>query len=74
MVVARIGRSGQGSDLEGVDSADIYIGLKPKGKCQIPKMDLIEAMAKDLTNVPGLKFSFSQPIADMIDDLVSGVG
>ncbi len=72
-VVARIGRSGQGSDLEGVDNADVYIGLKPKDQCQMTKSQLVERMSKDLSNLPGLKFSFSQPIADMIDDLVSGV-
>lgn len=73
-VVSRIGRSGMGSDLEGVDNADTYIGLKPKSEWRIKDKDrLIGEMAKKLDAVPGLMYSFSQPIADMVDDLVSGV-
>ena len=30
-------------------------------------------MAHELDKVPGLMYSFSQPIADMIDDLVAGI-
>lgn len=75
VVVSRIGRSGMGSDLEGVENADVYIGLKPKDqwKTAKDKEQLVNAMAKELEGVPGLIFSFSQPIADMIDDLISGI-
>jgi len=74
VVVSRIGRSGMGSDLEGVDNADTYVGLKPKSKWTVRSKDeLVEKMAKKLDNITGLKYSFSQPIADMVDDLVSGV-
>lgn len=73
VIVARIGRSGQASDLEGVDSADIYIGLKPKDVWGMTKEELVNSMADDVSKVPGLKYSFSQPISDMIDDLVSGI-
>lgn len=73
VVVARIGRSGQGGDLEGVDNADIYIGLKEKSEWKMSKNDLVETMSKEMDKVPGLKYSFSQPIADMVDDLVSGI-
>lgn len=73
-VVSRIGRSGMGSDLDGVDNADIYVGLKPKNQWTVPSKDkLIEKMAKKLDAIPGLLYSFSQPISDMVDDLVSGV-
>jgi cobalt-zinc-cadmium resistance protein CzcA len=73
-VVSRIGRSGMGSDLDGVDNADTYIGLKPKSEWRIKdKEQLVGQMAKKLDAVPGLVYSFSQPIADMVDDLVSGV-
>ena len=73
VIVGRIGRSGHGPDLEGVDNADIYIGLKPKKEWKINKNALVNLMAKDMASIPGLKYSFSQPIADMIDDLVSGI-
>lgn len=75
VVVSRIGRSGMGSDLEGVDNADVYIGLRPKSewKTTHDKETLVGMMAADLDGIPGLIYSFSQPIADMIDDLVAGI-
>jgi len=75
VVVSRIGRSGMGSDLEGVDNADVYIGLKPKSQWTTTreKEDLVNRMARDLDGIPGLMYSFSQPIADMIDDLIAGI-
>jgi len=74
IVVTRIGRSGMGSDKEGVDAADMYIGLKPKSEWQSKnKNELIEKMAGEVNRIPGVMYSFSQPIADMIDDLITGV-
>lgn len=74
IVVTRIGRSGMGSDKEGVDAADMYVGLKPKSEWHFKdKNELIESMAKEVNMIPGMMYSFSQPIADMIDDLITGV-
>lgn len=75
VIVTRIGRSGMGSDLDGVDNADVYIGLKPKSqwKTTHDKDDLVNKMAAKIDDIPGLVYSFSQPIADMIDDLVAGI-
>jgi cobalt-zinc-cadmium resistance protein CzcA len=74
IAVSRIGRSGMGSDLEGVDNADIYVGLRPKKYWTVrTKDELINQMSAQLDRIPGLSYSFSQPIADMVDDLVSGV-
>lgn len=75
VVVTKIGRSGMGGDLEGVDNADIFVGLKPKSewKTSQSKEELVNRMAKELDEIPGLMYSFSQPIADMIDDLIAGI-
>ncbi len=74
VVVSRIGRSGMGSDLDGVDNADIYVGLKPRSAWTVTSKDeLISRITQRLDRIPGLTYSFSQPIADMVDDLVSGV-
>lgn len=75
VVVSRIGRSGMGGDLEGIDNADVYIGLKPKNEWTTThvKEELVNKMAADLNEVPGLIYSFSQPIGDMVDDLVAGI-
>lgn len=75
IAVAKIGRSGMGSDLEGVDNADIYIGLKPKAEWTSAhsKEELVDKMAQRVSAIPGLVYSFSQPIADMVDDLIAGI-
>lgn len=75
VVVSHIGRSGMGSDLEGIDNSDVYVGLKPRSEwtSASTKDELVSKMAAQLEHVPGLAFSFSQPIADMIDDLVAGI-
>lgn len=74
IVATRIGRAPMGTDLKGVECADVYIGLKPRSwTTAMSKEALINKMAKDLDGVPGLVYSFSQPIADMVDDLVAGI-
>lgn len=74
MAVSRIGRSGMGSDVEGVDAGDMYIGLKPKSQWRNRNKEvLVEELAKSCSQFPGMMYSFSQPIADMIDDLITGV-
>lgn len=73
-VATRIGRSGMGSDVEGVDAADLYVKLKPKSQWQDSnKEHLVNRMAKRVATIPGVMYSFSQPIADMVDDLVTGI-
>lgn len=75
IIVTRIGRSGPGSDLAaGVDSADMYLGLKPKKYWRVQDKEvLVDRLAEQVKGIPGLRFSFSQPIADMVDDLVAGI-
>lgn len=74
IAIAHIGRSGMGSDIEGVDAGDLYIGLKPKSEWKDRnKEHLVERMAEAVEPIPGVLFSFSQPIADMIDDLLTGI-
>lgn len=75
VVVSRTGRAVTGPGLEGIDSADVYIGLKPKSEWKTckTKEELINHMAQRVATIPGLMYSFSQPIADMIDDLIAGI-
>ena len=75
VVISRIGRSGMGGDLAGVNHADITIQLKPKNewKTTKDKQKLITLMSEKLEKIPGPLLSFSQPIADMIDDLIAGI-
>jgi len=75
VVVSRTGRALTGPGLDGVDSTDTYISLHPKNKWTSAKTkeQLIDMMAAKLHEIPGLMFSFSQPIADMVDDLIAGI-
>lgn len=74
IAVTRIGRSGLGSDVEGVDAADMYIGLHPRHTWKDQnKEHLVDRMAHEMDKLPGIMHSFSQPIADMVDDLITGI-
>jgi cobalt-zinc-cadmium resistance protein CzcA len=73
--LSRIGRAELGGDPEPVSNNEIYVGLKPPSKWKTAKnrYELIEIIQKDLSEIPGLKFNFSQPIATRVDELLSGV-
>lgn len=74
IAATRVGRSGMGSDVEGVDAADMFIGLKPREQWADPsKEHLVARMSKAVSVVPGVMYSFSQPIEDMIADLITGI-
>jgi cobalt-zinc-cadmium resistance protein CzcA len=74
-VVARAGRAEIASDPMGIDVSDIFVSLKPRSewKTASTKEGLVDKMRERLENVPGMSFSFSQPIALRVDELVSGV-
>ncbi|MBI2353800.1 MAG: efflux RND transporter permease subunit [Deltaproteobacteria bacterium] len=74
-VVARAGRAEIASDPMGIDISDIFVSLKPRGewKSAKTKEELVDLMRERLENIPGMTFSFSQPIALRVDELISGV-
>lgn len=74
--VAKIGRAEVATDPMGFDTADIYVGLKPKEKWQSAQTrdELINKMAKALEEaLPQAMFSFSQPIELRTAELIAGV-
>lgn len=72
---SRIGRAEIGGDPEPVSNIEIYIGLKPVAELVTAKdrYHLQDEMRKVLSEYPGLLFTFSQPIATRVDELLSGV-
>jgi cobalt-zinc-cadmium resistance protein CzcA len=74
-VVARAGRAEIASDPMGIDISDIFVSLKPRSewKTADSKEELVDKMRERLENIPGMSFSFSQPIALRVDELISGV-
>ncbi len=74
-VVSKTGRAEIGTDPMGVEMSDILINLKPKEKWTTgrTKAELIEAIEKELKKIPGIAYSFSQPIQLRVSELISGV-
>jgi cobalt-zinc-cadmium resistance protein CzcA len=76
-VVSQIGRPDDGTDWTGFFNTEYYVGLKPKEQWRPVfhqnKESLIAAMDKELEKTPGVIWGFSQPIADNMEEAVSGV-
>ena len=73
--LSRIGRAEVGGDPEPVSNIEIYIGLKPVNEWSSAdnRRELQALMQTRLDVHPGLLFTFSQPIATRVDELLSGV-
>ncbi|WP_370279122.1 efflux RND transporter permease subunit [Pontibacterium sp.] len=73
--LSRIGRAELGGDPEPVSNIEIYIGLKPKAEwtSASTRQELQSLMQERMNVHPGLLFTFSQPIATRVDELLSGV-
>jgi heavy metal efflux system protein len=76
-VVSQLGRPDDGTDTTGYFNTEYFIDLKPKEKWRPVfaqnKEALIAAMDRELEKVPGALWNFSQPIADNMEEAVSGV-
>lgn len=74
-VSSRVGRAEIGGDPEPVSNVEIYVGLKPVSEwVSAPNRKALQVLMEEKMSVhPGLLFSFSQPIATRVDELLSGV-
>lgn len=74
-VVSKIGRAEAGGDPEPVNNIEAIVTLRPEKEWTSgrSKADLVEAMEAKFGKVPGVGFNFSQPIANRVDELLSGV-
>jgi heavy metal efflux system protein len=74
---SQVGRPDDGTDTTGFFNTEYFVGLKQKEKWRPAfhqnKEDLIAAMDRELEKIPGATWSFSQPIADNMEEAVSGV-
>ncbi len=72
---SRVGRPELGGDPEPVSNVEIYVGLKPVKDWESAsnRFELQELMEEKMSAHPGLLFTFSQPIATRVDELLSGV-
>ncbi len=73
-VVSRTGANELGTDPMGMELSDMYVLLKPESEWNgRGKREIEEQIRRRLSQVPGIAFGLSQPIAMRVDELVSGV-
>ena len=74
-VVSKTGRAEISEDPMGPEQTDVFVMLKPRRtwKSGRSKAELADAMQRELAQLPGLRYSFSQPIALRVNELISGV-
>ena len=73
-VVSRIGRGEVGAHTDPVNSAEMFILLKPKEEWRVETQEeLVELLRKELGEIPGVLTNFTQPIEMTIDELLEGV-
>jgi len=76
-VVSQVGRPDDGTDTTGFFNTEYFVDLKPKAQWRSVfnenKDELIAAMDRELSKMPGVLWNFSQPIADNMEEAVSGV-
>jgi cobalt-zinc-cadmium resistance protein CzcA len=76
-VVSQTGRSDDGTDATGFFNTEYFIDLKPRSDWRPAfhqnKERLIAAFDQAVETIPGVGWGFSQPIADNMEEAVSGV-
>ena len=73
-VVSKTGRPDLATDPMGVEISDIIVTLKPPAqwKSASSKDELVDKMRERLERLPGINYSFSQPIELRVEELISG--
>ena len=76
-VVSQVGRPDDGTDTTGFFNTEYFVDLKPKEQWRPvfhgDKDELIAAMDREVSKIPGVVWGFSQPISDNVEEAVSGV-
>ncbi len=74
---SQVGRPDDGTDNTGFFNTEFFVDLKPKEQWRPvfheDKEELIVAMNRELSKIPGVDWGFSQPIEDNMEEAVSGV-
>ena len=74
-VVSKTGRADIASDPMGLEVSDVIANLRPRSEWKTARTreELVEKIRARLEDIPGMSYSFSQPIQLRVDELVSGV-
>ena len=72
-IVARGGRDEIGLDPMGLNDTDTFLVLKPKGEWRVPSNEwLLDEFRGVLDEFVGIEYSFAQPIAMRVSEMLSG--
>lgn len=73
-VYSRVGSDEIGLDPMGLNQTDNFLVLKPKSDWQSENKEaLIESLRQVMSQIPGLAFSFTQPIDMRVSEMILGV-
>jgi cobalt-zinc-cadmium resistance protein CzcA len=73
-IVARVGADEIGLDPMGLNETDTFMVLKPPQEWRMQSKDeLIEEIRKVLLTIPGIAYSFTQPIQMRVTEMLTGV-
>jgi cobalt-zinc-cadmium resistance protein CzcA len=77
VTTSQVGRPDDGTDTTGFFNTEYFVDLKQKEDWRPAfhqdKEELIAAMNRELSKIPGVIWNFSQPISDNMEEAVSGV-
>jgi cobalt-zinc-cadmium resistance protein CzcA len=75
-VVSEVGRPDDGTDTGGFGNTEYFVDLKPKDQWREvfhrDKEELIAAMNREISKLPGALWNFSQPIEDNVGETITG--
>ena len=74
-IVFKAGRPEDGTDPKLISMAEILVDLKPENEWtrKVTKRDVMTEMDQELSKIPGIQASFSQPIRDNILESISQI-
>ncbi len=69
------GRPEDGTDNQAVSMSETFVRFKPASQWRPgwSKDQIVDAMRASLTEIPGVRYNFSQPIKDNVEEAMSGV-
>ncbi len=74
-VVSQLGRPDDGTDVNGFDTAELFVDLKPRETWRTApdREGLSAAIRRRLEGIPGIDLTVSQVIEDNVNEAVSGI-
>jgi len=73
-IVTKMGRPELATETMGLYAGDVYVLLKPRGEWKArSNEELIEKMDSAMSEIPGIDYNFTAPMAMRLDEAISGV-